>query len=162
MIFSLLFLILTPTSLCKVSLWNPSPIFLTHYLWLLFLFYLSVYTQIYFLNIHIFQMAHFNWLLRTKLIMRIIELLIVAIFPWHHIWRGSISDVLFKVLNVANGKSPGFLQSLPLTSNLRAFALAVSSAWNALPSALCLAGFFSLLKSSGMSFHREVFSEGPF
>lgn len=95
-------------------------------------------------------MEHFTWLLRTKLIMRIIELLIVKIFHWHSIWR-SISDMLFKALNVANSKRPRFLLPLLLTSNLRAFVLAVSSAWNSLSSALCMAGFSLLLKSIGTS-----------
>ena len=95
-------------------------------------------------------MEHFKWLLRTKLIMRIIELLSVKIFHCHSIWR-SISDMLFKALNVANSKNPRFLLPLLLTSNLRAFVLAVSSAWNALFSALCMAGFSLLLKSAGTS-----------
>lgn len=67
--------------------------------------------------------------------------------------------MLFKVLDVTNGKSQWFLLLLPLTSNLRALALAVPSVWNALPCALCMAGFFSLLKSPGMTFQQRIFSE---
>lgn len=164
MIFSLSFLTLTPNIPLQGELMKP----VTHiFLFIISDFYFlsdkNLYSNLYsnlFFKYPYFQMANFN-LLRTKLIMKIIGLLIV-VFPWHHIWRGSISDVLFRVLSVANGNSPRFLPPLPLTSNLRAFALAVSCAWNALPSPLCLTGFFSLLKSSGMSFHREVFSEGPF
>lgn len=132
MIFSLSFRTLTPPPSARWAYETLHP-----YFWLIiydfYFFLLSVYTQIYFKNTHIFQMTNFNWLLRTKLIIRIIKLLIVAIFPWHNIWRGSISDVLFQVLNVANGRSPRFLLPLPLTSNLRALALAVSSDWSVLP-----------------------------
>lgn len=106
-------------------------------------------------------MENFNWLLRTKLIVRIINILIVKIFHWHSIWRGSISDALFKVLNVANGKSPWFLLPLPLTCNLRAFAVAVSSAWNALPLLFARLAFSHYWNPLECHFHREVFSESP-
>lgn len=99
--------------------------------------------------------------IRTKL-MKIIELLIVKIFHWHSIWRGSISDMPFKVLHVANSKSPRFLLPLPLTSNLGALPwqfplpgmlFPLLSAW------LALSHYSSLPECH---FHREVFSESLF
>lgn len=58
-------------------------------------------------------MGNFNWLVRTKVIKRIIKLFIVKIFRWHSIGRGSISHLVFKVLNVANGRSPRFPLPFP-------------------------------------------------
>lgn len=103
-----------------------------------------------FLNIHIFQMENFNWLL--KKLMKIIELLIV--------FEEEIFQICFsKFWTWLTAKARG---SCCLYFQPPGFALAVSSAWNALPSALCMVGFFSLLKSTGMSFSQRSFLWEPF
>lgn len=91
----------------KVIFWNLSSIFWIPPLSMIFISFFAICQFVpNFFKCPLFQMEYFKWLLRTMLIMRIAELLIVKIFHWHSTWR-NISDMLFKVLNVANSKSPG-------------------------------------------------------
>lgn len=76
-------------------------------------------------------------LLRTKWVMqkRSISYVRVGMFAWHNIWAGSTSDALLRVLSVTNCKSTQLLLPLFPVRSPRAFALAISSAWNVFPSA---------------------------
>lgn len=158
MIFSLSFPTLTNPR-HKVSFWNPSSIFWTPYCLCLSFFFVvivSLYSNSFFLNIHSFWMGNFNWLVRTKVIKRIIQLFIVKYLAGtvleeevFHIW---FSKFWMWLMAEAHGSHCLFLNFRP-----QGFCLAVASTWNVLPPAFCGAGFFSLLKSTGMSFPQRSF-----
>lgn len=164
MIFSLSVPALSTTPLLTVIFWHPSSIFLTPYYpwsWFLFFCYLSVYPQINFFkyNICLFQMENFNWLLRIKLIMRIIK------------WLKYFTDIVFEegfhlyfskfwtqLLGKAQSSCCPFLLvptsgPLPWLSLLPRMLFPLLLAW------LAFSHYSSLLDCH---FHREIFSESPF
>lgn len=126
-----------------------------------FFCYLSVYPQINFFkyNICLFQMENFNWLLRIKLIMRIIK------------WLKYFTDIVFEegfhlyfskfwtqLLGKAQSSCCPFLLvptsgPFPWLSLLPRMLFPLLLAW------LAFSHYSSLLDCH---FHREIFSESPF